>query len=162
MYSAKKFIADESVAEAAEQRALVVFSRRSSGGALLDCSVRQMKVLERRTSGDLSSARSAAIARGANIGHATRRQRSELVQHGESAERKLRDAPAASAKKVIRGWSSHCSVVATVRVRTPSEPNKALEPTCLLGLRFRILLLRSTGPRRSKSLARPQPHVAHL
>jgi hypothetical protein len=42
------------------------------------------------------------------------------------------------------------------------SPNKSLEPTLGLGLRFRMRLLRSTGPLRPKSWLMRNPSVAHL
>ena len=42
------------------------------------------------------------------------------------------------------------------------SPNKSLEPTLGLGLRFRMRLLRSTGPLPSRSRLVRNPSVAHL
>ena len=75
-----------------------------------------------------------------------------VVKHS-SREKKLKSAEC-SDRKTVRSMP--------ILFFHPKPPNQAPEPTCLLGLRFRILLLRSAGPRWSKSLARPQPHVAHL
>jgi hypothetical protein len=91
------------------------------------------------------------------------RQRRALVRHAKLSGR-WHSTPAA-AKKFVRDCCSRYSVVATVRIRTPSEPNQALEPTsCTVMPRANFLISESSAQSALSSAARgtPAQAVAHL
>jgi hypothetical protein len=95
----------------------------TAAGAELDCSVRRMKIESTSESSVRTSARAARRA-------SRCQQRSVGTQRRALVRRvKPRGVQHATPPSLVRSDRRRFSVVATVRLRTPSEPNKAPEPT---------------------------------
>ena len=135
--------------EEGESPARVALPQKSAEPLL--CTGRQMRVMKRSIRGNLSSARSAAIARGASSERRACKQHSELVRHANAlkenfAMRGLHPRRRASMAFERSGGYISLSVFAPRGKR----PNKALEPTP-----------GSVTPRAGARVA-PAPVVAHL